>query len=74
MVVIVESSPAGPHSKAGGPSVRDIVVAGRRVRFRPRGGGTNVSAAQWATRRAFYSIIANGSGSGTLKRFIACLP
>jgi hypothetical protein len=71
VVLIAETAPRGKAAVfKGAPTVN---VAGRRVRIArvPR---STQWAASWRTGRASYTMIADGSGTATLERFIACLP
>lgn len=72
-MLIVEFSPDAPKPKQSG-GLQKIVVAGRQVELRPAGGRARVSLAQWKTKRATYTGVADGRKPTTLKRFIACMP
>jgi hypothetical protein len=71
-VMIVEESPR--LRQFGMEGGQPVTVAGRRVSIRPPTPESRVYAAQWNTRRARYTALANGSTSTVLERFIACLP
>jgi hypothetical protein len=71
-VMIVEESPKLTHVGVQGGSIR--TVAHRRVSIRPPTPKSAVYAAQWNTRAAHYTALANGKTSTVLERFIACMP
>jgi hypothetical protein len=71
-VLIVEQSPALPASGVEGGQT--IIVAGRRVSFRTPAAKTGTFLAEFKTKRARYTVLANGDRPTTLKKFIACLP
>jgi hypothetical protein len=72
-LLVVESPPATALPKNPG-LLKEQVIADRRVLFASPTPKSRVFAAQWKTKRAFYSLLANGKQETTVKRFIACLP
>jgi hypothetical protein len=71
-VLLVEYPPAAPRSrKFGGKQVR---LAGRRVAYNDPSGKSPFYTAQWRTKRALYTLLADGTHPAAVKRFIGCLP
>jgi hypothetical protein len=52
---------------------RDVVIAGKKVSLRRARPDTPSNVAQWRTKRARYSLLADGS-IAELRRMIRCLP
>lgn len=73
-VLVLETSPTGPRPEPKDPKVRRVTIAGRRVLFRAADERSENFSAQWGTSRAYYTVLANGRTSATIKRFIRCLP
>lgn len=71
-LVLVEVAPAPLPARE--PGVRVLDVSGRRVQLRPPANPGGFFSAQWRTSRALYSMLANGTGTQTLRRVIGCLP
>ena len=76
-VVVVETPLAAAPNKL--PGFERVTIAGRSVRIRRPGSGTGKNkartfAATWATKRARFTMLANGTSDRTLKQFIACFP
>lgn len=68
-VTIIERATGTRGGVAGG---REIVVAGQTVSYR-RVAASGSQIAQWQTRDARYTVLANGTRHA-LERIIACLP
>ncbi|MDQ4040601.1 MAG: hypothetical protein M3141_02490 [Actinomycetota bacterium] len=71
-ILLVEYPPAAPRSRkfAGKP----VTLAGRRVTYNDPSSKSPFYTAQWRTKRALYTLLADGTHPAAVRRFIGCLP
>jgi len=78
-VLLVEYPPTN-RRLAPPAQAKTVTVAGRRISVTTPGGGSNVYTAQWKTRRAVYSVLAQTSKNPRaltpppIERLVTCLP
>jgi hypothetical protein len=73
-ILLVEHPPGVPPSAEFGRGAKQVRIAGRRVAFNQRSAKSPFYSVQWKTKRALYTMIADGRHPAAVRRFIGCLP
>lgn len=71
VITLIEAPPRRAEQLVGGHTER---IAGRRVSVLPANAHTRISAAQWATARAYYGVVTDGYNLRLIRTLVGCLP